>query len=108
MVDKELARTVIGIMGNILSFCLFGSPIPTFAKILKSKSVGDFKPDPYLSTLMNCFLWDFYGLPMVHPETLLITINSIGLAMSALYITIFLIYAETKARVSISIIISCQ
>ncbi|XP_021683866.2 bidirectional sugar transporter SWEET5 [Hevea brasiliensis] len=102
MVDKEVARNVVGIIGNIISFCLFASPIPTFVEIWKSKSVGEFKPDPYLATIMNCLLWNFYGLPMVHPDsTLLISINSAGLAMEAIYVTIFFLYADRKGQVKV-------
>ncbi|KAJ9152465.1 hypothetical protein P3X46_026028 [Hevea brasiliensis] len=101
MVDREVARTIIGIIGNILSVCLFGSPIPTFVEILKSKSVGEFKPDSYLATILNCSLWSFYGLPVVHKDTLLMSINSIGLAMEAIYVTIFFIHAQRNGRVKV-------
>ncbi|KAF2316128.1 hypothetical protein GH714_041376 [Hevea brasiliensis] len=51
---------------------------------------------------MNCLLWNFYGLPMVHPDsTLLISINSAGLAMEAIYVTIFFLYADRKGQVKV-------
>ncbi|XP_057993045.1 bidirectional sugar transporter SWEET4-like [Hevea brasiliensis] len=101
MVDKEVARNIIGIIGNVLSFCLFCSPIPTFVEILKSKSVGEFKPDTYLATILNCFLWSFYGLPVVHRDTLLMSINNIGIAMEAVYVIIFFIHAQRSGRVKV-------
>lgn len=70
-------------------------------KIWKSKSVEAFKPDPYVVTVLNCMMWVFYGLPFVHPDsTLVVTINSIGLAMELIYVSIFLIYSNWSMRVS--------
>ncbi|KAK8530736.1 hypothetical protein V6N13_030680 [Hibiscus sabdariffa] len=59
----------------------------------------DFKSDPYIATLLNCMMWIFYGLPIVHPDsTLIITINGIGLFIESLYITIFFTYSNNKKR----------
>ncbi|KAB2613122.1 bidirectional sugar transporter SWEET5-like [Pyrus ussuriensis x Pyrus communis] len=79
MVNPALIRAIVGIIGNIISFGLFISPVPTFAKIIKQKSVGEFRPDPCIATLLNCALWSF-GCPNVHPDSLLVlTINGTGL-----------------------------
>ncbi|GAB2276539.1 hypothetical protein Dimus_011258 [Dionaea muscipula] len=73
--------------------------MPTFIGILSRKSVEQFKPDPYLATIVNCMLWVFYGLPFVHPDTILVaTINGVGLAIELIYTIIFFIYAEKKGR----------
>ncbi|KAA8548089.1 hypothetical protein F0562_004650 [Nyssa sinensis] len=102
MVSAESARTVVGIIGNVISFCLFGSPIPTFWRIFKNKSVEEFQPYPYIATVMNCLFWIFYGLPIVHPDsTLVITINAIGLAMELGYLSIFFAYTTNKTRLRI-------
>ncbi|XVF58094.1 hypothetical protein PTKIN_Ptkin07bG0034900 [Pterospermum kingtungense] len=100
MVSAEVARNIVGIIGNVISFFLFASPIPTFLKIYKQKAVEEFKPDPYVATVMNCMLWVFYGLPIVHPDsTLVVTINGTGLVMELIYLTIFFIYAPKKGQV---------
>ena len=44
----------------------------TFYRICKAKDVEEFKADPYLATLLNCMLWVFYGLPIVHPNSILV------------------------------------
>ncbi|KAM7277312.1 hypothetical protein ACFE04_019178 [Oxalis oulophora] len=94
MVNDELVRTIVGVIGNVISFGLFASPIPTFIKICKDKSVNEFKPDPYLATVINCMLWTFYGMPFVHPDSLLvITINATGVLMEMIYVSIFFIYS---------------
>ncbi|KAK9272418.1 hypothetical protein L1049_002790 [Liquidambar formosana] len=51
---------------------------------------------------MNCLLWIFYGIPVVHPDsTLVVTINSIGLAMELAYTTIYFIYADKRGRLKV-------
>ncbi|KAF4348728.1 hypothetical protein F8388_002704 [Cannabis sativa] len=35
---------------------------------------------PYLATLINCLVWTLYGLPFIHPGSILVvTINGSGL-----------------------------
>ena len=74
---------------------------PTFIKIMKAKSVEDFKPDPYVATVVNCAMWCFYGFPFVHPDSfLVITINGCGLIIEIAYVTIFFLYSPWSKRVS--------
>ncbi|KAL4584945.1 hypothetical protein LXL04_009558 [Taraxacum kok-saghyz] len=102
--DHEHLRTLVGVLGNIISGILFLSPIPTFMRIVKAKSVQAFKPDPYVATLLNCSMWMFYGLPVVHPDSLLIiTINGAGFAIEAVFITIFFMYSTWGGRKKILI-----
>ncbi|CAJ1946769.1 unnamed protein product [Sphenostylis stenocarpa] len=99
MVNPAVARNVVGIIGNVISFGLFFSPAPTFYGIVKKKSVEEFKPDPYIATVLNCAFWVFYGMPFVHPNTILVlTINSVGLVFEFFYLTIYYIYATNKGR----------
>ena len=73
---------------------------PTFYKIIKKKDVEEFKPDPYLATVLNCAFWVFYGMPFVHPNSLLVvTINGVGLVFEFVYLTIFIVYAKKGGRV---------
>ncbi|KAM3215147.1 hypothetical protein ACQJBY_067243 [Aegilops geniculata] len=99
MVSADAARNVVGIIGNVISFGLFLSPTPTFWRIIKAKDVEEFKPDPYLATLLNCMLWVFYGLPIVHPNSILVvTINGIGLVIEGSYLIIFFLYSTNNKR----------
>ncbi|KAI3860888.1 hypothetical protein MKX03_002504 [Papaver bracteatum] len=92
-------RTGVGFVGNVISFGLFLSPAPTFWKIHKKGAVEDFSPNPYLATILNCVLWVYYGLPFVHAhDTLVVTINGIGIGIELIYVCIFLIYATKKGR----------
>lgn len=99
MANVEQIRTTVGIIGNVISLCLFLSPMPTMIKIIKEKTVGGFKPDPYVATILNCVMWCFYALPFVHPDSLLVmTINGAGLIIEVIYITIFVIYSDGAKR----------
>ncbi|KAI3846612.1 hypothetical protein MKX03_029480 [Papaver bracteatum] len=100
MVIAAVARKAVGTLGNVISFFLFLSPLPTFISIYKKGAVEDFSPNPYLVTILNCALWVYYG--MVHPNSLLvITINGIGLVMEIIYVAFYLLYANTKQRKSV-------
>ncbi|KAI3474874.1 hypothetical protein Pfo_030185 [Paulownia fortunei] len=89
--SQAIARFVIGIIGNIISALLFLSPSPTFRRIWKRKSTEEFHPYPYLACAMNCMFWIFYGLPFVHPDSVLvITINTVGLILELGIIVLFL------------------
>ncbi|KAL1371629.1 hypothetical protein HN51_001864 [Arachis hypogaea] len=99
MADLNLARLIIGIIGNVISFCLFMSPMPTFVQICKAKSVQDFKPDPYVVTVLNCAMWSFYGMPFVTKNNVLVlTINGFGFFLELFYTGIFLAFSPWGKR----------
>ncbi|XLU42562.1 hypothetical protein S245_037376 [Arachis hypogaea] len=86
--------------GNVISFCLFMSPMPTFVQICKAKSVQDFKPDPYVVTVLNCAMWSFYGMPFVTKNNVLVlTINGFGFFLELFYTGIFLAFSPWGKRV---------
>ncbi|CAK7335774.1 unnamed protein product [Dovyalis caffra] len=106
MVSADLARDVVGIIGNVISFFLFMSPVPTFIQIWKNKSVEQFSAAPYLATLINCAVWVLYGLPFVHPKSTLVwTINGTGTAIEIAYLLIFLMYSDKKRRLKVLLIV---
>lgn len=73
----------------------------TFRKVIMQKSVGDYSGTPYVTTLLNCLLWVFYGSSAVTNTTLIISINGAGLALEAVYICIHLFYGTDESRVQI-------
>ena len=114
--------------GNVIALVLFLSPVyeqsplskqvnlstdflylplsrPTFVKICKKKSVEQFSAIPYLATLLNCMLWVVYGLPLVHPHSILvITINGAGLVIELTYVLLFLLYSQGRTRLRVLVI----
>ena len=74
-------------------------------KICKKKSVEQFSAIPYLATLLNCMLWVVYGLPLVHPHSILvITINGAGLVIELTYVLLFLLYSQGRTRLRVLVI----
>ncbi|PHU28098.1 Bidirectional sugar transporter SWEET5, partial [Capsicum chinense] len=103
---KEAARFGVGVIGNIIALVLFLSPLMTFVRIWKSKSVEQFSPIPYLATFVNCALWVLYGLPMVQPHSILvITINGTGLGIEIVYLMLFFLYSDRKQRIKVILIV---
>ncbi|XP_047152524.1 bidirectional sugar transporter SWEET4-like isoform X2 [Vigna umbellata] len=99
MTTADIARTVVGIIGNVISGALFLSPVPTFIEIWKKRSVEQFSAIPYLAMVVNCMVWTLYGLPMVHPHSILVvTINGSGSVLALIFIALFLIYSDGKKR----------
>ncbi|XP_049394426.1 bidirectional sugar transporter SWEET10-like [Solanum stenotomum] len=90
---------VFGVLGNIISFIVFLSPIPTFNKIYKKKSTEGYQSIPYVIALFSCMLWIYYAFLKTN-TTLLITINSFGMLIETIYVGLFLYYAPKKARVN--------
>ncbi|PUZ75271.1 hypothetical protein GQ55_1G144900 [Panicum hallii var. hallii] len=99
MVSPDTIRTAIGVIGNGTALVLFLSPVPTFIRIWKKGSVEQYSPVPYIATLLNCMIWVLYGLPLVHPHSMLvITINGTGLVIELTYVTLFLLCSRGAAR----------
>ncbi|XP_019253067.1 PREDICTED: bidirectional sugar transporter SWEET2a-like [Nicotiana attenuata] len=98
----SICSNAAGIAGNLFAFVLFVSPIPTFRRIIGSKSTEQFSGLPYIYALLNCLslicLW--YGTPIVSPGIILVfTVNSVGAVFQLVYITIFFIFAEREKKV---------
>ncbi|KAK1351278.1 Bidirectional sugar transporter SWEET [Heracleum sosnowskyi] len=99
MISATVIRTVVGILGNIISLVLFLSPLKTFVNICKKGSVEQFSSMPYLATIFNCGMWILYGLPMFHPNAILVlTINGTGFVIEAVFLVLYLVYSDSKKQ----------
>ncbi|KAK1404786.1 Bidirectional sugar transporter SWEET [Heracleum sosnowskyi] len=99
MVDTEIIRTVVGIIGNVISFGLFVLAVPSLYRILKSKSVKGVRPEYHLAMIMSCVFWVFYGMPSIHPRHILVlTAYGIGLATQLAYLIIILLCANDNKQ----------
>ncbi|XP_047340464.1 bidirectional sugar transporter SWEET7-like [Impatiens glandulifera] len=102
-------RFAVGVLGNIISLALFLSPVPTFLKIYKKKTVEQYSPVPYIATIGNCALWVLYGLPDVTPgSTLVISINGAGFVIQLVYLLVFICYSDKKRRVRMVAVIMVE
>ncbi|XP_058200203.1 bidirectional sugar transporter NEC1-like [Rhododendron vialii] len=91
--------SVFGILGNIVSFMVFLAPVPTFYKIYKKKSTQGFQAIPYSVALFSAVLLLYYAFLKKSNGLMIITINSIGCAIEATYLTIFIIYATKESKI---------
>ncbi|XP_075085969.1 bidirectional sugar transporter SWEET2a-like [Nicotiana tabacum] len=95
----SICSNAAGIAGNLFAFILFVSPIPTFKRIVGSKSTEQFSGLPYIYALLNCFICLWYGTPIVSPGIILVfTVNSVGAVFQFVYIIIFIIFAEREKK----------
>lgn len=97
-ISSDQLAFVFGLLGNVISFCVFLAPVPTFYQIYKKKSTEGFQSVPYVIALFSAMLWIYYAF-LKPNTTFLITINSIGCFIETIYICLFLFYATKKARV---------
>ena len=98
----DILHTIFDIFGNVTALFLFLAPIITFYRIIKKKSSEEFSGVPYVSTLLNCLLSAWYGLPFISPNHLrMSTINGTGVVIELVYIILFLIYAPKKVKIKI-------
>ncbi|CAN8278309.1 unnamed protein product [Cochlearia groenlandica] len=88
---------VFGLMGNIISFAVFLSPVPTFYRVWQKKTTEGFQSLPYVVALFSATLWLYYATQK-KDVFLLVTINAFGCFIETIYISMFLAYAPKKAR----------
>lgn len=75
---------------------------PTFYRVYKKKSTEGFQSIPYVVALFSAMLWLYYGM-LKTDGYLLITSNSVGCAIEAAYITVYMVYATRSSKVALSL-----
>ncbi|XP_057818176.2 bidirectional sugar transporter SWEET3b [Cryptomeria japonica] len=101
--EKQL-RLAVGIMGNCTSLLMYMSPVITFVKVIRDKSVGHYSCTPYVIALFNCFTYTWYGMPVVSKgweNILLSTVNGAGIIPECFFICTYLILAPPKAKLKV-------
>ncbi|XP_052187664.1 bidirectional sugar transporter SWEET3-like [Diospyros lotus] len=94
-------RLVVGVIGNAASVLLYTAPILTFSRVIKKKSTGEFSCVPYIIALLNCFLYTWYGLPVVSyrwENFPVVTINGLGMLLELCFILIYFWFASAKEK----------
>ncbi|CAN4100617.1 unnamed protein product [Withania somnifera] len=87
-----------GVLGNVVSFFIYLSPLPTFYNIYKKKSTEGYQSIPYVVALFSAMLWIYYAFLKTN-TTLLITINSFGCLIETIYVGFYLSYAPKQVWV---------
>ncbi|KAJ4955728.1 hypothetical protein NE237_012511 [Protea cynaroides] len=94
-------RLAIGLMGNAASLLLYAAPILTFRKVIRKKNSEEYSYVPYTFALFNCFLYTWYGLPVVSnnwENFPLVTINGLGFFMESSFVLIYFWFASSKSK----------
>ncbi|KAL1218815.1 Bidirectional sugar transporter SWEET10 [Cardamine amara subsp. amara] len=96
-VSLAVLATVFGILGNVISFFVCLSPIPTFVRIYKRKSSEGYQSIPYVIGLFSAMLWIYYAM-IKGDAMILITINTFSFFVQIFYISVYLFYAPKKEK----------
>ncbi|XP_071927120.1 bidirectional sugar transporter SWEET3b-like [Coffea arabica] len=100
-------RVAVGIMGNGAALLLYAAPMITFTRVLRKKNTEDFSCVPYIVALLNCFLYAWYGLPIVSrgwENFTVVSINAIGVLLELSFISIYLRFAPANAKKKVGIL----
>ncbi|XP_051142997.1 bidirectional sugar transporter SWEET3 [Andrographis paniculata] len=98
---EEKLRLAVGVMGNAASMLLYAAPVLTFSRVIRKKSTEEFSCVPYVIALLNCFIYTWYGLPVVSynwENFPVVTINGLGILLELTFILIYFYFATTKGR----------
>lgn len=90
---------IFGWLGAVSSWILFLSPLSTFARVLKEKSVSHFDHLPYVVSVANCLLWVSYGVVTPNRLQPLVT-NAVGGVLELAYCAIYITYTKKSGCVS--------
>ena len=61
MEDHQQSISIIGILGNVVVFFLFASPLSTFSKVIRTKNSSSINRPFAVCQVLNCIVWVAYG-----------------------------------------------
>ncbi|XP_010915676.1 bidirectional sugar transporter SWEET3b isoform X1 [Elaeis guineensis] len=104
----DTIHVVVGIMGNAASLLLYAAPILTFQRVIRKRSTEEFSCIPYIIALLNCFLYTWYGLPVVShgwENFPVVTINGLGILLETSFIFIYGWFAMPEQKKFVSLMV---
>lgn len=97
-----IAEQVVSWVGTVMAWFLFLSPLQTFIRICRERTVSGFDSTPYLVAALNCALWVSYAV--VTPNRLALGVNNlVGGLISATWTTIYTYFSGSAQRKSMFI-----
>ena len=76
----------------------------TMSRIIRKKSTEEFSCVPYITALLNCLLYTWYGLPVVScgwENFPVVTINGLGILLELSFILIYFWFASPTRKASL-------
>lgn len=71
-----------------------------FTEIVKKKSSENYDGSPYVTSLLSCCLWTFYGVLDPDDGVLVISVSAIGVVSQVIYLALLLLYYPRDKKVS--------
>ena len=88
-------RSMIGLIGCIMSIILSGSPLAVMKKVLNEKNTSSIIFSSSLIMFINSFCWFLYGM-FIKPDLNISVPNFIGFILSCMQMLLFLLYPNQK------------
>lgn len=101
-------RLATGVMGNAACLLLYSTPILTMSRIIRKKSTEEFSCVPYITALVNCLLYTWYGLPLVScgwENFPVVTVNGLGILLEFSFIFIYFWFASPTRKMKVTVIV---
>ncbi|KAF5442232.1 hypothetical protein F2P56_034916 [Juglans regia] len=105
----ERLRLAVGVMGNAASLLLYTAPILTFSRVIRKKSTEGYSCVPCVIALLNCLLYNWYGLPVVSKRWEnfpVISINGLGILLELSFIVIYLWFASARGKMKVAVTVT--
>ncbi|XP_026658741.2 bidirectional sugar transporter SWEET3b isoform X3 [Phoenix dactylifera] len=80
----------------------------TFQRVIRKRSTEEFSCIPYITALLNCLLYTWYGLPIVSrgwENFPVITINGLGILLETSFIFIYRWFAVPEQKKFVSLMV---
>jgi solute carrier family 50 (sugar transporter) len=95
MQDKQLGISMLGVMGNIVVFLLFASPLATFSKVISTKDSSSINRPFAFCQVLNCLIWLLYGTAI--SDIYVALPNLVGLSLGVVQVLLIFIYRAGRA-----------
>ena len=90
MQDKQLGISILGVLGNIVVFLLFASPLSTFSKVVRTKDSSSINRPFAVCQVLNCLVWFGYGLAI--DDVYVALPNFVGLVLGLIQVILIAIF----------------
>ncbi|XP_059077965.1 bidirectional sugar transporter SWEET3b-like [Cryptomeria japonica] len=87
--------------GSAFALLMYGAPLSNFRGVMRKKTTGEMSGLPYAIGLLNCLVYTWYGSPLISngwDNALVMATNAIGLLLQFCFCGIYLLFAPSKPK----------